>query len=209
LVSILSDDTRSDSGQAWPHVDQGVPSGGKPVWRNFVDLAGKLSRLAVLRVITFSLDLPLRPLGTPFASISCHVNRPDPGRHTGHGERTRIVPVVLSDRTRIMNGERDPTDDRRHPLTATKAPESGVNIATRLAYWALVILVALCLGLVIWFWAVMLWPSHLTKSHRNDLRMSEPFHARNDTRAQRPEIRRDRRRDQRDDVGTVFASSAE
>jgi hypothetical protein len=108
-----------------------------------------------------------------------------------------------------MNGERDPTDDRRHPLTATKAPASCVNVATRLAYWALVILVALCLGLVIWFWAVMLWPSHLTKNHRNDLRTSEPFHARNDTRVQCLEIRRDHRGDQHDDVGTVFACSEE
>jgi hypothetical protein len=108
-----------------------------------------------------------------------------------------------------MNGKRDPADDRRHPLTATKAPASGANIAARFAYWALGVLVALCLGLVLWFWAVMLWPSHLTNNHHNDIHTSEPFHARIDTRAHPPEIAPHRRGDQRDDFGTVFASSKE
>jgi hypothetical protein len=86
-----------------------------------------------------------------------------------------------------MSVKRNLANSRHHPLEVSETPEADTNRAVSIAYWALAVLVALCFALVLWFWAVMLWPSHFSTRHDRDARTSAPCYASFVTQAQPPE----------------------
>lgn len=105
-----------------------------------------------------------------------------------------------------MNSTHDPSNDCRHPPDVSPKPTHGANNVARFAYWALAVLVALCLALVTWFWTVMLCPSRSANHYDNEIRSPESLHTHFDARARSPEKGQDRPRVEHDGLDADFSS---